>query len=84
MRIATLSASFLGAVILSAAAASAQDITMMDADADGFVSYPEAQAAMPEVDESLFTMIDANGDGLWAADEVAAAVEAGLLAPPAQ
>lgn len=51
----------------------------IDVNADGMLSFPELQAAMPDMTDEDFTTLDANGDGLLDADEVAAAVEAGLL-----
>ena len=56
----------------------AQDAEI-DVDADGMYSYPELQAAMPEMTEDEFVVLDVNGDGLLDADEIAAATEAGLL-----
>lgn len=59
----------------------AQDAAV-DTDGDGQYSFPELQVAMPEMAMDSFTALDANGDGLLDADEIAVAVEAGIL--PAQ
>ena len=59
----------------------AQDMTI-DTDGDGNFSYPELQAVMPDMPTETFTAMDANGDGLLDADEIAVAMEAGQL--PAQ
>ncbi len=66
------------ALILMAAPAIAQDAAI-DVNADGMYSFPELQAAMPEMTEEDFTTIDVTGDGLLDADEIAAATEAGIL-----
>ncbi len=59
-------------------AALAQDAAI-DINGDGMYSYPEVQAVMPEMTEEDFTVLDTSGDGLLDADEIAVAVEAGLL-----
>ncbi len=66
------------ALILMAVPAIAQDAAI-DVNADGMYSFPELQAAMPEMTEEDFTTIDVTGDGLLDADEIAAATEAGIL-----
>ncbi|MEL6689255.1 MAG: hypothetical protein AAFP28_02955 [Pseudomonadota bacterium] len=50
-----------------------------DANADGLLSFEEMQAAMPELTEELFLLIDRTEDGLIDADELAQAEEAALL-----
>ena len=50
-----------------------------DADGDGLVSYDELVAAYPDVTEAVFLTIDADADGVLTAEEMEAAVEAGLL-----
>jgi hypothetical protein len=52
---------------------------VLDADGDGLVSYPEAQAALPDLTEAEFAALDSNGDGMLDTDEIAAAQEAGLI-----
>lgn len=66
------------AAALAAPAAFAQ-MTELDADGDGLVSYEEMLAAVPTVTEETFSAIDTNGDGTLDADEYAAAEEAGTL-----
>lgn len=51
----------------------------IDADGDGMYSLPEVQAALPDMTMDGFTVLDANGDGLLDAEEIAIAVEAGVL-----
>ncbi len=65
-------------ISLAAAPVLAQDAAI-DVDADGMYSFPELQAAMAEMTEETFGTLDANGDGLLDADEIAAATEAGIL-----
>lgn len=55
----------------------------IDLDGDGTYNLSEVQTAMPDMTFDSFNVIDVNGDGLLDADEVAAAVEAGLLPEPA-
>jgi Ca2+-binding EF-hand superfamily protein len=61
------------------AMALAGEFSTMDADGDGYVTMSEFQQAMPEATSDTFTMADANADGALSEDEVAAAVEAGVL-----
>jgi hypothetical protein len=58
--------------------AMAQDAAI-DIDGDGMYSIAELQAVMPEMTEEEFVILDLTGDGLLDADEIAVAVEAGLL-----
>ncbi len=51
----------------------------IDINGDGMYSFPEIQAVMPEMAEEDFTTLDTSGDGLLDADEIAVAVDAGLL-----
>lgn len=57
--------------------------TEIDLDGDGTYSLTEVQTAMPEMSQDDFLVLDANGDGLLDADEVAAAIAAGFLPDPA-
>lgn len=66
------------AALLLATPLAAQDAAI-DVNADGMYSFPELQAVMPEMTEDTFTALDANGDGLLDADEIAAGTDAGLL-----
>ncbi len=67
-------------VALLALPAVAQDATV-DVNGDGNYSFPELQVAMPDMTIDDFTALDANGDGLLDADEIAVGVEAELLPP---
>jgi len=66
------------AALLLATPLAAQDAAI-DVNADGMYSFPELQAVMPDMTEDTFTALDANGDGLLDADEIAAGTDAGLL-----
>ncbi|SEW04929.1 EF hand [Cognatiyoonia koreensis] len=66
------------AALLLATPLAAQDAAI-DVNADGMYSFPELQAVMPDMTEDTFTTLDANGDGLLDADEIAAGTDAGLL-----
>lgn len=50
-----------------------------DANADGLLSLEEMQAALPELTEEMFILIDRTADGLVDADELAEAEAAALL-----
>ncbi|MGR3436432.1 MAG: hypothetical protein ACU0CO_16340 [Shimia sp.] len=54
----------------------------MDADGDGLVTWDELSAAMPDVTEETFTLADTNVDGGLDADELQAAIDAGLIVIP--
>ena len=54
---------------------------MIDVNGVGNYSFPELQVAMPDMTIDGFTALDANGDGLLDADEIAVGVEAELLPP---
>jgi len=55
----------------------------IDLDGDGAYSLTEVQTAMPETTADEFLLMDSNGDGLLDAEEVATAIEAGLMLDPA-
>jgi hypothetical protein len=78
-----MKAAFASALAFCATPLLAQDAVAIDAavdtNADGFYSFPELQAAMPDVTEDTFTAIDTSGDGLIDAGELAAATAAGLM-----
>lgn len=63
---------------LTASLAAAQSAEI-DTNNDGMYSFPEVQAAMPDMMEDTFVLLDMNGDGLLDAEEIAAGTEAGLL-----
>jgi hypothetical protein len=50
-----------------------------DSDGDGVYSMEEMQATYPNLTDEAFAEIDANEDGAVDADELAAALAAGLL-----
>ncbi len=50
-----------------------------DTDGDGMYSMEELLVAYPALTEELYGTIDGNGDGAVDADELTAAVEAGVL-----
>ena len=56
----------------------AQDAAI-DLNGDGMYSFPELQAVLPEMSDEDFTALDASGDGLLDAEEIAIGVEAGML-----
>ena len=70
---------FLAALVLLPAVAYAE-VMIEDADGDGVYSVEEVTAAYPSVTAELFVEMDANEDGAIDAEELAAAVAAGLIA----
>ena len=68
----------IAAAIALAAPAFAQDATI-DINGDGMYSFPEITAVYPDVTEESFSAMDASGDGLLDAEEIAAAAESGQL-----
>lgn len=61
------------------AAALANEFSAMDADGDGYVTMTEFQEAIPDAEADTFTAADADADGALSEEEVAAAVDAGLI-----
>ena len=70
---------FLGAAAIGTTALALSIDADTDANADGLLSFYEMQAAMPELTEELFLLIDRTEDGLIDADGLAQAEEAALL-----
>ncbi|MBR2656832.1 MAG: hypothetical protein IKD58_10140 [Loktanella sp.] len=66
------------AALLLALPAMAQNAAI-DVNGDGMYSFPELQAALPELTEDDFEALDTNGDGLLNAEEIAAGEAAGIL-----
>ena len=66
------------AALLLALPAFAQS-TAIDVNGDGQYSFPEVQAAVPEVSEDDFAALDLSGDGLLDSAEIAAGEAAGIL-----
>ncbi|MEO0678084.1 MAG: hypothetical protein AAFR53_14140 [Pseudomonadota bacterium] len=67
-----------GLTLASGAAALAIDAET-DTNADGLLSFEELQAAVPDITEELFILIDRTEDGLVDADELAEAEDAALI-----
>lgn len=65
-------------MIALAVPAVAQDVAI-DINGDGMYSYAELRAALPDISEDTFAILDTSGDGLLDADEIAAGTSAGLL-----
>ncbi len=72
----TLAAIALGAVATGYAMGQAAEL---DGDGDGLVTYTEMLMVMPDVTEAEFMALDANGDGVLDEQELAVAVDAGLI-----
>lgn len=70
------------AVLISMGAASAAtaQAVVEDTDGDGMYSMEELLAVFPALTEERYGEVDANGDGMVDAEELAVAQEAGLLA----
>ncbi len=68
-----------GAAILGVSMQVAFAQAELDTDGDGLLSYAELVIGYPDLTEDAFAQMDTNADGMLDADEVAAAVEAGLL-----
>jgi hypothetical protein len=67
-------AGLLGLGVATAAMAQVEDT-----DGDGVYSMEELMVAYPSLTEDLFTTIDGNGDGAVDEEELAAALDAGVL-----
>ena len=68
----------LAVLFATAVPAVAQD-EAIDINGDGMYSYAELRAALPDISEDTFAVLDTSGDGLLSADEIAAGTAAGLL-----
>ena len=66
------------ALMVVAGATTAQAVNV-DVNGDGMYSFPELQAAMPEMTEDAFVTLDVSGDGLLDGTEIEAGIQAGLL-----
>ena len=71
------------AAIIFAAAPAIAIVAEIDTDGDGVYSLAEVQTAMPDMTFDSFNALDTNADGILDAEEVAAAIEAGLMPDPA-
>ncbi|MBL6427486.1 MULTISPECIES: EF-hand domain-containing protein [Maritimibacter] len=76
MKIANLA---IAATLTIGSVAIAQDVKVVDIDADGVISVEELMAAYDDVNEDIFTASDTNGDGVLDMDELASAQEDGLI-----
>ena len=76
MTLKTYAMTFAAGLIATASTAQVAEI---DVNGDGMYSFPELLAVMPDMSEENFTLMDADGDGLLNAEEIAAGTEAGLL-----
>lgn len=63
----------------AATSAYAADFDTMDADSDGVISEVEFVASYPEANEAALTAIDTDGSKTLDKDEIATAIEDGLL-----
>jgi hypothetical protein len=63
----------------AATSAYAADFDTMDADSDGVISEVEFVASYPEATEAAMNTIDTDGSKSLDKDEVAAAIEDGIL-----
>ncbi|WP_322888845.1 MULTISPECIES: hypothetical protein [unclassified Yoonia] len=75
----TTSKTLFTLVTLVAALPAFAQSSAIDVNGDGRYSFPEVQAAAPEVSEDDFAALDTNGDGLLDAEEIAAGEAAGIL-----
>lgn len=59
--------------LLAISQAQAADFAVLDANADGGLTFEEINTAMPEVTEDIFKTVDLNQDGYINEEEFAAA-----------
>jgi len=78
MKYVTLVAALAASVAFSANAMSSE----IDKDVDGMASLSELLVSYPELTEELFREMDTDGDGLINDEEMAIAVDLGMLADP--
>jgi hypothetical protein len=69
----------LAALSSFAALSAVAQTTVTDTDGNGTYSMEELQVAYPDFTEETFKTVDVNADGAIDADELKAAVDAGLL-----
>lgn len=76
----------IGAMVVALLAAPAFALTVSDVDTDGdsLVSFTEMTVKYPDLTEDLFGEIDTGDDSLVDEAELTAALEAGLIAEPAE
>ena len=69
----------LAAMVLGLGLGSTAMAAVEDADGDGVYSLEELMVAYPALTKDVFATIDSNGDGAVDEDELAMAVDAGVL-----
>lgn len=76
----------LGAVLAALLAAPAVALTVSDVDTDGdnLISFTEMTELYPDLTEETFAEVDTGGDEFVDEDELAAALESGLIEEPAE
>jgi len=76
----------VGALVAALFAAPAYALLVSDVDTDGdsLVSFTEMTVMYPEITEDAFAEIDTSGDTFVDETELAAALEAGTIADPAE
>lgn len=70
----TTAATFALAIALPGVA-----LAELDANGDGAVTMSEFQEAYPDAEPGTFSALDTDADGALSEDEIAAAVDAGIL-----
>jgi hypothetical protein len=75
---------FALAIALFAAPALAVTVSDIDTDGDSLVSFAEMATLYPDLTEDVFGTVDTSDDNLVDEAELAAALEAGVIAEPAQ
>lgn len=76
----------IGAIVVAMFAAPAFAIMVADVDTDGDspISFAEMQVKYSDLTEEAFAEIDTSGDSFVDETELAAAIEAGKIAEPAE
>lgn len=76
----------LGATLAGLLAAPAVALTISDVDTDGddLISFTEMTELYPDLTEETFAEVDTGGDEFVDEDELAAALESGLIEEPAE
>jgi len=77
-RIAGLAGMFY---LVAALPGQAMSFEKLDANSDGMITYGEMLVSVPSLTEQAFVAIDTSGDQLIDAEELSAAIEAGILMP---
>ncbi|MFY0618715.1 hypothetical protein [Shimia sp.] len=72
------------AASLVAAPAFALTVSEIDADGDSLISFDEMLVVYPDLTSEAFDAVDSSGDSYVDAFELSAALDSGLIVPPAQ